>query len=287
MQLWVKFSSLFLLILLSSSCIAKTVIYNDVKDLNSVKEHLMKNNSAAKNSTLVIFDIDDTLLEAVNFVGSNKWYDWQRGKKVFNHQAELIQIHDHEKYSCMFSTLGTLFDLGTSKLTQNDAADLLKTLNDYDLMLLTSRTYNFRRATERELDLNGINLRDKHLLKQDNALDFNFHDQNRSDRVTYQNGLVMSSGLHKGLVLKEILAMLGKSYQTIYFVDDSKKNIDDMEEVWQKDDTTVNLFHYTRIDKSISKEEITQSNKAKFLFDSFLKTTYPDRSESFITNKCR
>ena len=70
-----------LLVSLSASCIAKTKIYNHVKDLNFVSQQV-KMDDVNKKSTLVIFDIDDTLLEAKNFVGSGKWYDWQRGRKL-------------------------------------------------------------------------------------------------------------------------------------------------------------------------------------------------------------
>jgi len=270
----------------STVCYSTSVIFDDVKDLNIVKQHLSRSTDN-KNDILVIFDIDDTLLEAVNFVGSNKWYDWQRGKEVFDAKGNVISIQKQQIYSCMFSTLGILFDLGTSKLSQPDAANIVTDLNDYDMMLLTARTYNFRRATERELNINGIDFSAKHLLKKQQSLDFTFNDNNRTDRVTYQNGLVMASGLNKGMILKEILSRVNRSYKTIYFVDDSRKNITNMTAEWKNDKTKFNIYHYTKTDKSISKEEIIQSNQSKQLFDGFLKTAYPDRSEAFVAKTCR
>ncbi|PCJ48998.1 MAG: hypothetical protein COA74_06960 [Gammaproteobacteria bacterium] len=270
----------------TSSCYSKPVIFNDVKDLNFVNNHLAKNTNP-EDKVLVIFDIDDTLLEAVNFVGSNKWYNWQRGKEVFDPDGTKISISDHEVFYCMFSTLGTLFDLGTSKLTQPDAAQLILDLDGHDLMLLTSRTYSFRRATERELKINGFDFSSKHLLNNGQTLEFDFYDNSRTDRVTYQRGLVMVSGLNKGLVLRVILAKIAKQYDAIYFVDDSHINIVQMQAEWKDDPTRFNIFHYTRIDRAISKEEIAQSNQAKKIFDDFLKTAYPDRFETFASNKCR
>lgn len=281
-----KFITLMLVISFSASCYSKTVIIDDVQDLNIVKQHL-NTNTDSKKDTLVIFDIDDTLLEAVNFVGSTKWYNWQRGRTVFDTKGSAISVQKNEVYYCMFSTLGTLFDLGTSKLTQPDTAKIIKDMNSYDLMLLTARTYNYRRATERELSINDLDFTAKHLLKNQQSLDFTLNDKKRTDRVTYQNGLVMSSGLNKGMVLKEILSRLNKTYKTIYFVDDSRSNITNMTEEWKNAATNFNIFHYTKIDKSISKEEIAQSNKSKQLFDGFLKTAYPDRSEAFVENTCR
>jgi hypothetical protein len=286
MNQFVKFIILMLVISLSTACYSKSVIIDDVKDLNIVKQHLNANKEN-KEDILVIFDIDDTLLEAVNFVGSTKWYDWQRGRKVFDAKGNAVSVQKHETYYCMFSTLGTLFDLGTFKLTQPDAAKIIKDINTHDLMLLTARTYNYRRATERELNLNGLDFTAKHLLKNQQSLDFTLNDKKRTDRVTYQNGLVMSSGLNKGMVLKEILSRVNKTYKSIYFVDDSRINITNMNEEWKNDTTTFNIFHYTKIDRSISKEEIAESDKSKQFFDGFLKTAYPDRSEAFVDNTCR
>ena len=154
-------------------------------------------------------------------------------------------------------------------------------------MILTARTYNYRRATERELDLNGLDFRKYHLMADQQTLDFNLYDNKRTDRVTYQNGIVMSSGLNKGLVLKAILEKIKRSYKTIYFVDDSRKNILFMKQEWENSNTSFNIFHYTGVDKSISKEDISQSNKSKQLFDGFMKNAFADRYEAFITNKCR
>ncbi len=276
---------LLLLFVFSNFCLAKTTVLNDVKDLDFVNKHI-KLDKAAEGATLVVFDIDDTLLEAVNFVGSDKWYNWQRGKKVHDKLGNPIKIQDTEKFLCIFSTLGTLFELGTSKLTQEDAAHIINELRSYDLMLLTSRSPDYRGATERELSNNGINLNDEHLINMNTGLVFNIDDRNRTAKVTYQNGLVMSSGINKGLVLKSILKRIGKTYQRIYFVDDSRKNINNMEKAWQKDETQVSIFHYTKVDKSISQEEINQSIKVKRLFNEFLSSAYPDRSHAFLNNQC-
>ena len=285
MQLLKLFTIIFLLCNVHVTS-AKTLVHDDVTDLNILKTDIL-DNEKDKQSTLVIFDIDDTLLEAVNFVGSDKWYAWQRGKDVYNHSGELIKVRDEQVYTCLFSILGTLFDLGTSKLTQDNAGNIITELKDYNLMLLTSRTYSFRRATERELSINGIDFSNYHLVDSLKTLDFSLNDGNRTDRITYNRGLVMSTGLDKGKVLREVLSRIGKSYKSIYFIDDSRRNINNMIEEWKNDDTKFTMYHYTRVDKKISQEEIKQSDQAKKLFDGFLKSAYSDRSISFDNGTCR
>ena len=265
---------------------AKISIHNDVIDLNIIKTDFL-DNEKDKQSTLLIFDIDDTLLEAVNFIGSGKWYAWQRGRKVYDHNNNLIKVKEEQVYSCMFSILGTLFDLGTSKLTQDDTSKIIHDLKDYNLMLLTARTYSFRRATERELSVNGLDFSNHHLVDETKTLDFALNDGLRTDRVTYKRGLVMSSGLDKGKVLREVLSQIDKTYKSIYFVDDARRNVDNMVEEWKNDDTSFSLYHYTKVDKKISKEEIEQSDNAKKSFDNFMKFAFADRSISFENDTCR
>jgi FMN phosphatase YigB (HAD superfamily) len=265
---------------------SKISVYDDVTDLNVIKTDFLTNEKD-KESTLVIFDIDDTLLEAVNFVGSDKWYAWQRGKEVYGHNGELIKVKEEQVYACMFSILGTLFDLGTSKLTQPDSAKIVTDLKDYNLMLLTARTYSFRRATERELNINGIDFSNNHLVEANKTLDFSLNDGKRTDRVTYFRGLVMSSGLDKGKVLRQVLSRIGKSYKSIYFVDDSRRNINNMVNEWKNDDSRFSIYHYTKVDKTVSVEEIAESDQAKKLFDGFLKSAYFDRSLTFDNGTCR
>ncbi|MDQ7051078.1 MAG: DUF2608 domain-containing protein [Enterobacterales bacterium] len=87
---------------------AKTQVFQKVNDLNQVVQQIAKE-EIPPNKILVIFDIDDTLLDSQNFVGSGKWYNWQRGRSVFSPEAEPIKIHDSQKYTCIFNILGTLF----------------------------------------------------------------------------------------------------------------------------------------------------------------------------------
>lgn len=275
-----------ILIAISNQCLSKSIVFDNVKDLSLVQKQIELDN-AAKHSTLVIFDIDDTLLEATNFVGSNKWYNWQRGRVVHDLSGNNFVIDNKDKFLCIFRTLGTMFEIASTQLTQTNAAQVVSELKPYDLMLLTSRTTIYREATERELNKNKINLSDKHLIKEDPELSFIFDDGNRVAKVTYEKGIVMSSGLNKGLVLRKILAKTGKNYQQIYFVDDSAKNITDMKKEWKDDDTKVNIFHYTKVNKSISKKEIEQSVAAKKHFDEFLFAAYPDRFAAFQNDQCK
>jgi len=280
----------YLLITLSfalSSCQlpAKSMVYDNVKDLSVFAEQI-KLDKPGKENTLIIFDIDDTLLEAVNFVGSGKWYNWQRGRVVHDPMGKLVSINKKQQFHCMFRTLGTLFEVGSTKLTQNNTVEIFDQLKNFDLMILTARTAKYRVATERELVKNAISLASEQLSSVKNGLDFQFNDGKRTARVTYDKGIVMSSGLNKGLVLKTVLEQANKSYQHIYFIDDSAKNIKQMKEEWQDKESIMKIFHYTKVDKTVSEKEIRESDEAKQHYHQFIKTAYPDQYEAFSKGDC-
>ncbi|MFT6898895.1 MAG: hypothetical protein ACJA13_003322, partial [Paraglaciecola sp.] len=53
------------------------------------------------SSTLVVFDIDDTLLTATEFFGSDKWYDWQRGRAL-GPKGEVLVTPAEDRVNCLF-----------------------------------------------------------------------------------------------------------------------------------------------------------------------------------------
>jgi len=283
---WFKTISITLSIALSSCQLpAQSIVYKNVKDLSVLAEQI-KLDKPDKKNTLVIFDIDDTLLEAVNFVGSGKWYKWQRGRVVYNPMGKLVSVNKNQQFHCMFRTLGTLFEVGSTKLTQSDAVEIFNQFKDYDLMILTARTAKYRVATERELAKHGIFLASKQFSIVNTRLDFQFNDTKRTARVTYDKGIVMSSGLNKGLVLKTVLEQANKTYKHIYFIDDSAKNVKQMEEEWQDNASIIKIFHYTKVDKMVSDKEMSESDEAKQHYHQFLKVAYPDQYEAFSKGDC-
>lgn len=267
----------------SFSLNASIKLYPDVKDLNQVVTQIAQE-KVNRNKILVIFDIDDTLLESVNFISSVKWYNWQRGRAVFSNYGRPIKIRPEQKYNCIFSMLGTLFEMGSTVATQKDASQIIQQLAHYDLVYLTARTTIYRSPTERELINNNLSI-DEHQLGE-NILHFMLDDGHRTAKVTYEKGIAMSSGLNKGKVLKALLKKLNKSYEVIYFVDDSQKNIDNMNQVWKDSKSLVHLFHYTRVSKNISQQEIATSDKAKAYFEQFIQTAFPERMQRLKKQQC-
>lgn len=275
-----------LLILASLPAVAKTQI-EEINSLASFETSLVNYANQNPGNLLVVFDIDDTLLEANSFVGSDRWYNWQRGREMERTEGGKVTISDGDKYACLFSKLGVLYEIGAYHVTEEDAAIVVSTLQrKFDVMALTSRSPDYRAGTERELQRASISFSGSHLLPESSALAYNFNDGGSTRPVSYQNGVVMSTGLNKGVVLEDLLNRLNKHYASIFFIDDSLKNVQNMQNRWEDKGTMVKIFHYLGVDKRISTKDISQSRESKSQFNAFLASAFPNRYAAFSEGVC-
>lgn len=272
----------------SSHRASNTVVHNNVQSL-SIMEAAANNYAKRHNSNiLVVFDIDDTLLESTNFFGGDTWFNWQRGTTVKHTSGHDVTIAAADEISCKFEKLGVFYELGRFKATETDAADLVVRLQSkFASMALTSRSPAYRSGTERELKRAGIDFSNFHLLPSPQTMSYNFNDGQHTRRVSYENGIVMSTGLNKGRVLQDILKKTKKRYSAIFFIDDGISNVRNMEAAWQNEKTTVDIFHYVGVEKIISDANMQKSRDASAALDRFLQVAFPDRYDDFSNDRCK
>ena len=236
---------------------------------------------------LVVFDIDDTLLESTGFFAGDTWYNWQRGRSIKHENGSSMTIADADRLSCLFGKLGAFYEFGRYKPTETDAAAIVSRLQSrYAVMALTSRAPGYRSGTERELKRANMDFSKSHLLTVPNALVYDLNDGSSTRSVSYVNGIVMSTGLDKGIVLKDLLGRIKKSYDAIFFIDDGVHNVNDMDDAWKGEKTYVGIYHYTGVDKTISDSDIQQSRNANVALDTFLQIAFPDRYSDFSADMC-
>ncbi len=204
--------------------------------------------------TLIVFDIDNTLLTSDVDLGGDIWYQWQAGKLNIKPQAS-------EVVPCLYQdAIGLLYALGTMKPTERQVPSLIVhwQQSGHPVIALTARAPNVRAPTERALNRHGIDF-------TTSAVGYNgtsaplyrkmitLEDQTRE--MSYMKGIMMTSGLNKGEALKYLLNRTGKSYQSIIFVDDSEDNIVTMLNSYQNDkEIDLSAIHYTLVKDSRIKE---------------------------------
>ncbi|MCO4754374.1 MAG: DUF2608 domain-containing protein [Bacteriovoracaceae bacterium] len=221
----------------------------------------------AKN-VLVVLDIDNTTLAMPQNLGSDQWFGWQSGNCMGKEKTPPFCVADN--FDELLDIQGQLFALSNMIPTEKATVKVIKELQSkgIKLILLTSRGPVFRNATERALKMNGLTFRESAIgsangfassytpydLKNPKASGLNAYDiksmGNKSPRpVSYMNGVFMTSGLNKGIMLKTLLAKTKSNFKAIIFADDHKKHTVRMQQIMGKvKGVDLVTFRYSKID---------------------------------------
>ena len=226
--------------------------------------------------TLLVLDIDDTLLTSVGFFGSDSWYEWQQGLKA----------DDPGKVPCLFDVISLNYEAGSQQATQADGPALVNALQ-VDRLLLTSRNPLYRGGTLRTLQDAGYAL-PAPLGNADASLSWDFRKAPgaRMSRVVYDQGVFMTTGQDKGLVLLDLLRRLGLRYDRVVLVDDGEKNISNMQNALRDAGIDDLGLHYTRVDKSVDAADAANGRAGWQAWRQLLAKAYPQRLQAMEGGSC-
>ena len=283
---------ILLLLLLSNQSFAKIIETKTFADVE--KTALEKIKKYGADNVLMVFDIDNTLLVMAQDFGSDQWFNWQ--------YENCVKKKTKEFKNCAASNMGELLDLtgqifalSKTNPTENKAVSVMNSLQDkgVKVMLLTSRGPNYRDATERELKINGYNPSLNTIgsgepgsyipYKLDKPKQYGLSKNDidglsKARNISFQNGVMMTAGLNKGIMLKTILHKTNSKFKSIIFVDDHARHTKRMEKVFGKD-KTIDLvaYRYGHMDQAV--EKFKQSDKKSAItayqeFSSMLKKVF-------------
>jgi len=256
--------------------VIETKEFNDVKNLVAEKVQ-----QYGEFEVLVVLDIDNTILTSQVDLGGDIWYQWQR-KKISGVIPDSNQIVD-----CLFEgAIGLLYELGTMELTEDSVPKYIKKWQESSITVfaLTSRDPKYRTPTERELAKRNIDFSATGLRPECGSLPVLRYKLDKE--LSYMNGIMMTTGMDKGKMLKHILEEMERSFKCIIFVDDSEKNVVSVKNSYIScRETEVNIFHYTKIeddrialtDSVLTKGQADKMAKDWKALDSLLKKTFPGR----------
>lgn len=285
------FANLFFIFLLGfnatySQSLKDTTVLDYTSVDKTIREKIAKYGAG---NVLVVMDIDNTILTADRDLGSDFWYQWQSGK------LDVKPTPDQKLSSdCLFNeAIQLLYETGTMSLTDQQLADYINQWQKQQVTLfaLTSRSPTCRAATERELKNNKVNLTLTEPLTIDsNSFSFNYTysvNATSTGLISYMNGVFMTSGLNKGEMLAHLINRTGKKYSAIIFVDDTRKNIDNVKAKYSScTDSDVTLFYYTRMEEDrkhknngviVTKEQADKMAKEWNDLLKSLSTVFPER----------
>lgn len=244
----------------------------DIRDLALVAPALAE--SPAR--TLLVLDIDDTLLTSAGFFGSDTWYEWQK----------TLAADDPGKVPCLFDVIALNYEAGDQVPTQADGPAAINALG-VDTLMLTSRNPLYRGGTLRTLQDAGYAL-PAPLGNADASLSWDFRKAPgaRMSRVVYDQGVFMTTGQDKGLALLALLQRLHTRYDRVVLVDDGKKNIDNMQNALRKAGVDYLGLHYLRVDKSIAAADAQAGRAGWQAWQRLLGEVYPQRLQALQQGQC-
>ena len=213
-----------------------------------------------KEHVLIGYDIDNTLLEMNQDLGSDQWFNWQ---------TSLLPTADHallphavaNDFSGLLSVDDTLVSLTHTHAVDPRAPKIVTDLETqgFASIVITARGPGLRSATLRELNKNGFNFEKGSV----GAL--------RLD-ASFSEGVYMTSGQNKGLMLKKLLPQLGRTIQGILFIDDTLKNTQNMQKAFVGTAIDVVTIRYSFLDEKV--KQFISSAKDRAIADwEALKTT--------------
>lgn len=242
---------LFLIFFCTSGFAAERIVTPSISDVQNFI--LKKSAEVGADAVLVVFDFDNTLMAMNNDLGSDQWYTWQSAV-LKNGDKKQAMVKDRAQ---LFDLHFKLFALGEMHPVEKETANVVKRVQDMKIssFILTSRGSEFRSDTELELERGEMNFAKSAPGPEGGyALRFLPEGIEGARPVSYQNGILMGSGQHKGILLRAILKKTGAKYKSIIVVDDTLKNIENIESEY-KDDSSVTLFYYTHEEPRVKKFE--------------------------------
>lgn len=207
------------------------------------KEVQKKAAKIGAENMLVVYDFDNTLMAMDQDIGSDQWFNWQ-AKLLKDPTTKNLVAKDIDQ---LLHWQLIIFSMGKMHPVESITAKTVQELQKKQIksIILTSRGPRFRVDTEIELQSIGLSFEQGSIGPAKGYPGTFLAIANNNEReVSYQNGIAMGSGLHKGHFLKLLLQKTGSEFKAIYFLDDTLKNIENMEAAFDPS-FDLQTFHYT------------------------------------------
>lgn len=226
--------------------------------------------------TLVVTDLDNTVIEPVQTLGSDQWGE-AMGKKLLAAGFEKTQAV--EMHVSMFALVQQYTKVKTVEPDTSSIIDYLKSQNIPVLGLTARPVY----IADRTLDLvKSVNLS---LTGLDEVADIVRRDQNPNE-IVYKSGVVFVGPMNnKGLVLKNIVDQLKKTqFKRIIFVDDKVHHAVNVDKAFENSGIEVKSLRYGAADEKVHSYNAAI---ADFEWSHFLNTgiILSDKEASSLMNK--
>jgi len=214
------------------------------------------------SETLVVFDIDNTLLRLPNDFGSEQWFLWQSDLLKRNvHTLPLVT--DSVEY--LLQAQSWIYYQNPMFVVDGREKQWIEYLHRMGsaVIALTSRSLNVKEATLRELYRNQISLSSARSLglqvepkvyfpyQLDRLAESGLTPQDVNDfklgpanYVSFDLGAFITQGQNKGVMLKTLLHRMSRRFKSIIFIDDRLAHIESMKKMASSISEKVYSIHF-------------------------------------------
>lgn len=246
--------------------IASFPLFSEVREIKSMKEILKEVDS----QTLLVFDLDNTLMEPVQSLGSDQWYYY-----IIKKYKEADKLNDQEAYDKSDKVWNQTQWLIEVKAVEAITPEIIRNFQKrkIKMMGLTARTYDLSDITLKQLASVGI-----HLGQSVSSQNLEFK---LVDTAHFVDGIVFQ-GEHnsKGEVFVEFLKRVNLRPKKVVFVDDKQKHVNSMEKALGEAKIKYVGFRYGATD-----ERVQRFNKDFEDYDLFCNGNWSQSAEEKFKSK--
>lgn len=181
--------------------------------------HFCDINSHIDENTLVLLDIDDTVLIHAQMLGCDEWFLY-RNKAL---QKEEMSVS--EALEKAVAEYDAIHHLTKMEIVEPGTEAIIDTLQKtgHTVMGLTTRGLGLATRTVQQLKEKGIDLSRTSPGKEEAYIQINGHG------VIYRKGVFLTSGTHKGEALFQLCERIGYQPKRILFINDKATHLREIE----------------------------------------------------------
>ncbi len=220
---------------------------------------------------LLVLDIDNTVMSMDSDLGSDHWFEWQNYLLNYEPTSPHLVAKTHPE---LLKVQGILYERGKMHPTQPEEPQLINKLQKLGVatILLTSRGPEFRGPTERELKRCGYDFKSSALPVHDVPADaYKPYDPTEPEKsgltaeeikkyklvpprpVLYTNGIFMTAGQHKGMMLLTLLKHTSRNIKAVVYVDDNVRHVGSVFSAAVARNIEVSSFQYQHEDVRVQR----------------------------------
>ncbi len=196
--------------------------------------------------TLVILDIDDTLLVPVQTLGTDAWF-----LSRLDHHFQLKKDH----FLALDQALAeweAIRHITNVKIVEEGTEEIINDMQKENIVIMGLTTQGLALATRTVVQLKSLSID----LSKTAPSDQDSYFINGQNGVLYRQGILFTSGTSKGEALIKLLDMINYHPKDVVFINDKKNNLQDVEK-----SVELRNMHFIGLRYSYSDQRVANFNQ--------------------------